>query len=245
MSFVVVIPARYASSRLSAKLLKDIHGKPLIQHTFENAINSKAEQVIIATDDERIETTAQAFGATTCMTHQQHNSGTSRIAEVIEKFSISEDTVIVNVQGDEPMINPKVIDQVASNLVTCDLPMATLCEKIKDKEQYLDPNCVKVVFNKLGRALYFSRAPIPAFRDEEPNLDICFKHIGIYAYRAGFVKQYLQINSSEIELAEKLEQLSVLSEGFDIHVAEACASIGFGVDTQNDLDKVRKALSKS
>ncbi|BBB24573.1 3-deoxy-manno-octulosonate cytidylyltransferase [Isorropodon fossajaponicum endosymbiont JTNG4] len=244
MDFSVIIPARYASSRLPAKLLKDVHGKPLIQLTYENAINSSANRVIIATDDKRIEAVANDFGALTCMTDKHHTSGTSRIAQVLAELGINDDEIIVNAQGDEPMLSPSVIDQVANNLATSPMHMATLYEQIANKAQYLDPNCVKVVFNKAGKALYFSRAAIPFFREAKDfDLKLCFKHVGIYAYRAGFIKQYLTMSSSSYEQVEKLEQLTVLNEGVDIHVALACASIGHGVDTQRDLDKVRKELS--
>ena len=243
MGFSVIIPARYASTRLNAKLLQDIHGKPLIQHTYENAIKSGASRVIIATDDSRIETVANDFGATTCMTGDHHTSGTSRLAEVLDKLSITDGEIIVNVQGDEPMLGASVIEQVANNLANSDMQMATLCENVINQEQYLDPNCVKVVFDKFGKALYFSRSPIPAFREESDfDASLCFKHIGIYAYRSGFIKQYLTMNSSAYEQVEKLEQLTVLNEGFDIHVAPACAPTGFGVDTIEDLAKVREAL---
>lgn len=243
MSFSVIIPARYASSRLSTKLLQDIHGKPLIQHTYENSLKSGAKSVIIATDDIRIVEAANNFGATTCMTSKAHTSGTARIAEVLEILSIDDKQIIVNVQGDEPMLDAQIIKQVAQNLADSKMQMATLCENVTDKAQYLDPNCVKVVFDKFGKALYFSRSPIPAFRDEvvfDPSL--CFKHIGIYAYRSSFIKQYLTLPSSDYEQVEKLEQLTVLNEGFDIHVGKACVPIGFSVDTQADLETVRKAL---
>lgn len=243
MDFGVIIPARYNSRRLKAKLLQDMHGKPLIQHTYENAKKSGASSVIIATDDSRIEQVANDFGAITCMTSKTHTSGTERIAEVLEILNIDDEKIIVNVQGDEPMLGAEVIKQVANNLVVSTMQMATLCENIVNKEQYLDPNCVKVVFDKFGKALYFSRSPIPAFRDEadfDPTL--CFKHIGVYAYRATFIKQYLTMNNSNYEQVEKLEQLSVLSEGFDIHIAQACVPTGFGVDTEKDLKAVRKAL---
>ncbi len=244
MDFSVIIPARYASSRLPAKLLKDIHGKPLIQLTYENALKSNASKVIIATDDNQILKLAEGFGATVCMTDNRHTSGTSRIAQVLEILNINDNEIIVNVQGDEPMLDPKVINQVANNLNKSQMHMATLCEQAIDKQQYLDPNCVKVVFDKLGKALYFSRAPIPYFREEADfDLSLCFKHIGIYAYRSAFIKQYLQMDSSRFEQVEKLEQLTVLNEGFDIHVAKACADTGFGVDTQDDLNKVREALA--
>ena len=244
MNFSVIIPARYDSSRLPAKLLKDIHGKPLIQLTYENALKSGASKVIIATDDERIKEVAIGFGAVVCMTDKNHTSGTARIAEVLTQLDIADDEIVVNVQGDEPMLSSSVIDQVANNLAQSQMQMATLCEQVIDKAQYLDPNCVKVVFNQRGEALYFSRAPIPYFRDEQDfDLSLCYKHIGIYAYRSGFIKQYLQMNSSRFEQVEKLEQLTVLNEGFGIHVAIACSKTGFGVDTQEDLDKVRAALA--
>ena len=212
MGFSVIIPARYASTRLNAKLLQDIHGKPLIQHTYENAIKSGASRVIIATDDSRIETVANDFGATTCMTGDHHTSGTSRLAEVLDKLSITDGEIIVNVQGDEPMLGASVIEQVANNLANSDMQMATLCENVINQEQYLDPNCVKVVFDKFGKALYFSRSPIPAFREESDfDASLCFKHIGIYAYRSGFIKQYLTMDSSAYEQVEKLEQLTVLN----------------------------------
>ncbi|SHN90171.1 3-deoxy-manno-octulosonate cytidylyltransferase [Bathymodiolus heckerae thiotrophic gill symbiont] len=246
MNFSVIIPARYASSRLPAKLLKDIYGKPLIQLTYENAMSSNATQVIIATDDERIRKVCESFGATVCMTSDQHTSGTSRIAQVLNELNIADDEIIVNVQGDEPMLDPKVIDQVANNLYKSKLQMATLCEPVLDKDQYLDPNCVKVVFDKAGKALYFSRSPIPYFRDEQDfDLLLCHKHIGIYAYRSEFITRYLQMPSSRIEQVEKLEQLTVLNEGFDIHIENACGDTGFGVDTQDDLDRVISALAPS
>ncbi|MBT6327089.1 MAG: 3-deoxy-manno-octulosonate cytidylyltransferase [Candidatus Thioglobus sp.] len=243
MDFSVIIPARYASSRLPAKLLQDIHGKPLIQHTFENAVNSGASRVIIATDDQRIESIAKEFGASTCMTGDYHTSGTSRIAEVLELLDIDDEEIIVNVQGDEPMLEPSVIKQVAKNLASSNMEMATLCERVVDKEQYLDPNCVKVVFDKFGKALYFSRSPIPAFRENNDfDVELCFKHIGIYAYRSSFIKQYLTMDSSRYEQVERLEQLTVLNEGFDVHVEKACAPTGYGVDTIDDLEKAREAM---
>ncbi len=243
MNFSVIIPARYASSRLPAKLLKDIHGKPLIQYAYENAISSGASAVIIATDDQRIKTVAQAFGARVCMTGEHHISGTSRIAEALAMLEIEDGQVIVNLQGDEPMLGANIIQQVAANLASSDMQMATLCEAVTDKAQYLDHNCVKVVFDKFGKALYFSRSPIPAFREgEDFDLSMCFKHIGIYAYRAGFIKQCLSMHSSAYEQVEKLEQLTPLYEGFDIHIAPACGTTGYGVDTLEDLQKVREML---
>jgi 3-deoxy-manno-octulosonate cytidylyltransferase (CMP-KDO synthetase) len=241
MDFSVIIPARYDSARLPGKLLKNIHGKTLIERTYLNAILSASKRVIIATDDQKISDVAKTFGAEVCLTSDSHTSGTSRIAEAMELLGFADDEIIVNVQGDEPMLSPKVIDQVAKNLNESNMDMATLCEQIESEELYFDPNCVKVVYNMRGKAMYFSRSPIPAFRNpQELDLGLCYRHIGIYAYRAGFLSQYARLSSSRLEEAEKLEQLTILNEGFDIHVAPACGPTGIGVDTKYDLDKVIK-----
>ena len=245
MGFSVIIPARYASSRLPAKMLKEINGKSLIEHTYSNAIKSNASRVIIATDDERIKTVAEGFGAEVCMTNDSHASGTSRIAEAVSFLNFQNDDVIVNLQGDEPMMSPSAINQVASNLVSSGMSVATLCESIDTEDAYFDENCVKVVYNSRGRAMYFSRSPVPAFRDgQNINLDLCFRHIGLYAYRVNFLKNYSNMPISKLETAEKLEQLTFLMEGFDIHVDVSFASTGYGVDTESDLIKVKKELKK-
>jgi 3-deoxy-manno-octulosonate cytidylyltransferase (CMP-KDO synthetase) len=245
MGFYVIIPARYASSRLPAKMLKEINGKSLIEHTYSNAIKSNASRVIIATDDERIKTVAEGFGAEVCMTNDSHTSGTSRIAEAVSFLNFQNDDVIVNLQGDEPMMSPSAINQVASNLVSSGMSVATLCEAIDTEDAYFDENCVKVVYNSRGRAMYFSRSPVPAFRDgQNINLDLCFRHIGLYAYRVNFLKNYSNMPISKLETAEKLEQLTFLMEGFDIHVDVSFASTGYGVDTESDLIKVKKELKK-
>ena len=245
MGFSVIIPARYASSRLPAKMLKEINGKSLIEHTYSNAIKSNASRVIIATDDERIKTVAEGFGAEVCMTNDSHTSGTSRIAEAVSFLNFQNDDVIVNLQGDEPMMSPSAINQVASNLVSSGMSVATLCETINTEDAYFDENCVKVVYNSRGRAMYFSRSPVPAFRDgQNINLDLCFRHIGLYAYRVNFLKDYRNMPISRLETAEKLEQLTFLMEGFDIHVDVSFASTGYGVDTESDLIKVKKELKK-
>ena len=245
MGFSVIIPARYASSRLPAKMLKEINGKSLIEHTYSNAIKSNASRVIIATDDERIKTVAEGFGAEVCMTNDSHTSGTSRIAEAVSFLNFQNDDVIVNLQGDEPMMSPRAINQVASNLVSSGMSVATLCETIDTEDAYFDENCVKVVYNSRGRAMYFSRSPVPAFRDgQNINLDLCFRHIGLYAYRVNFLKDYRNMPISRLETAEKLEQLTFLMEGFDIHVDVSFASTGYGVDTESDLIKVKKELKK-
>ncbi len=245
MDFSVIIPARYASSRLPAKLLKDINGKTLIEHTYSNAVKSDASRVIIATDDVRIKTIAEDFGAEVCMTNDSHTSGTSRLSEVVSVLNFQDDDVVVNLQGDEPMMSPSAINQVASNLSSSGMSVATLCEKIDTEEAYFDENCVKVVYNSRGKAMYFSRSPIPAFRDSTKiNLDLCFRHIGLYAYRVNFLKDYTNMAISSLEMAEKLEQLTFLTHGFDIHVETSCASTGYGVDTESDLIKVKKELKK-
>ena len=245
MGFSVIIPARYASSRLPAKMLKEINGKSLIEHTYSNAIKSNASRVIIATDNERIKIVAEGFGAEVCMTNDSHTSGTSRIAEAVSFLNFQNDDVIVNLQGDEPMMSPSAINQVASNLVSSGMSVATLCETIDTEDAYFDENCVKVVYNSRGKAMYFSRSPVPAFRDgENINLDLCFRHIGLYAYRVIFLKDYSNMPISRLEMAEKLEQLTFLMEGFDIHVDVSFASTGYGVDTESDLIKVKKELKK-
>ena len=245
MGFSVIIPARYASSRLPAKMLKEINGKSLIEHTYSNAIKSNASRVIIATDNERIKIVAEGFGAEVCMTNDSHTSGTSRIAEAVSFLNFQNDDVIVNLQGDEPMMSPSAINQVASNLVSSGMSVATLCETINTEDAYFDENCVKVVYNSRGRAMYFSRSPVPAFRDgQNINLDLCFRHIGLYAYRVNFLKNYSNMPISKLETAEKLEQLTFLMEGFDIHVDVSFASTGYGVDTESDLIKVKKELKK-
>ena len=245
MGFSVIIPARYASSRLPAKMLKEINGKSLIEHTYSNAIKSNASRVIIATDNERIKIVAEGFGAEVCMTNDSHTSGTSRIAEAVSFLNFQNDDVIVNLQGDEPMMSPSAINQVASNLVSSGMSVATLCETINTEDAYFDENCVKVVYNSRGRAMYFSRSPVPAFRDgQNINLDLCFRHIGLYAYRVNFLKDYSNMPISRLETAEKLEQLTFLMEGFDIHVDVSFASTGYGVDTESDLIKVKKELKK-
>ena len=245
MDFSIIIPARYASSRLPAKLLKDINGKTLIEHTYSNAVKSDASQVIIATDDVRIKTIAEDFGAEVCMTNDSHISGTSRLSEVVSVLNFQDDDVVVNLQGDEPMMSPSAINQVASNLSSSGMSVATLCEKIDTEDAYFDENCVKVVYNSRGKAMYFSRSPIPAFRDSAKiNLDLCFRHIGLYAYRVNFLKDYTNMTISSLEMAEKLEQLTFLTHGFDIHVETSCASTGYGVDTESDLIKVKKEIKK-
>lgn len=245
MSFVVVIPARFASMRLPGKPLLDITGKPMIQHVWERAMESKAEQVLIATDDQRIADAAHAFGAEVAFTRADHPSGTDRLQEVVQQQGWSDDRAVVNVQGDEPLIPAAVINQVADVLLlNARADVATLCEAISDEKQFRDPNVVKVVCNEAGEALYFSRAPI-AWPREGVVENKCwgYRHIGIYAYRAGFLHRYVSWPPCVLEQTEKLEQLRALYKGSVIQVAEACMPIPAGVDTQHDLDMVREYLS--
>lgn len=249
MSFKIVIPARYASSRLPGKPLLDIAGKPMIQHVYERAKESKASHVIIATDDERIEQVATAFGADVCMTRIDHISGTDRLAEVAAKRAFADNDIIINVQGDEPCLPASLINQVADDLVQHpDADMATLFSQIDHQKHIFDPNAVKVIMDKLGYALYFSRAPIPWMRDHfdqqstlPPELPH-YRHIGLYGYRASFLKHYAELESCVLEREESLEQLRALYHGKKIHLTRANINPGHGVDTQNDLDEVRKLL---
>jgi len=250
VSFRVVIPARYASTRLPGKPLIDIGGRPMLQHVHALALESGASEVIIATDDERIRAAAEAFGARVCMTAAHHRSGSERLAEVIARLGYGADEVIVNLQGDEPLMPPALLSQVAAGLLEHPAaPMATLCTPITSAEELFDPNVVKVVRDARGFALYFSRAPIPWDRDalaEHPHTLPAgarhYRHLGIYAYRAGFLARYVATPACELETRESLEQLRVLWMGEKIHVAEAAALPGPGVDTAADLEKVRALI---
>ncbi len=251
MQFHIIIPARYASSRLPGKPLRQLAGKSILQHVYEQASKSKASSIIIATDDERIQQTAEAFGAEVCMTSSEHNSGTERLAEVIEKKAFAENEIILNLQGDEPLMPSVCIDQVASLLQSQpECKMASLCEAITNAEDLFDPNVVKVVLNRHKQAIYFSRATIPWHRDafaksktEIPkSTDPFYRHIGLYAYRAGFVKQYLKLPASPLEKIESLEQLRVLWHDYKIAMAVASQSPGPGIDTEADLKQAERLL---
>ncbi|NUU65266.1 3-deoxy-manno-octulosonate cytidylyltransferase [Enterobacteriaceae bacterium BIT-l23] len=247
MSFVAIIPARYASSRLPGKPLMDIHGKPMIVHVLERARESGATRIIVATDHTDVAKAVEAAGGEVCMTRADHESGTERLAEVVEKCGFADDTPIVNLQGDEPMIPPENLRQVAENLIASGVGMSTLAVPIEDAQEAFNPNAVKVVCDSKGFALYFSRATIPWDRDrfarsrEEPG-DSLLRHIGIYGYRAGFIRRYVSWAPSPLEQLEKLEQLRVLWYGEKIHVAVARKVPGTGVDTPEDLERVRAAM---
>jgi len=248
---VVVIPARYQSSRLPGKVLADIHGKPMIQWVVEKAKLSGASQVIVATDNDEVAKVVTRFGGEVCRTRADHQSGTERLAEVMELYQFSDDEVIVNVQGDEPFIPPENIAQVAKNLAQQNLArMSTLAITINSVEEAFNPNAVKVLTDKNGYALYFSRATIPYDRARflgensanKVNIndigDFYLRHVGIYAYRAGFIKDYVNWPASALEQIEALEQLRVLYQGEKIHVAVAKSNVPVeGVDTPEDLAK--------
>ena len=256
MSFKVVIPSRFASSRLPGKPLLDIAGKPMVQHVWERAVNSAAEEVIIATDHQGIFDIAKDFGATVVMTKPEHESGTDRLQEVSSQLGFNDKDIIVNVQGDEPLIPASVINQTALLMQDPSASMATLYELCSSVEQVFDPNVVKVVTTEtqldLQQALYFSRSPMPWCRDEfslQQTLNklpkgIEYKrHLGIYAYRVSLLNQFIEWPMAQLEQIEKLEQLRVLANGAKINIALACESIPPGVDTQSDLDHVRALMA--
>ncbi|WP_145588204.1 3-deoxy-manno-octulosonate cytidylyltransferase [Yersinia aldovae] len=249
MSFIAIIPARYASTRLPGKPLADIAGKPMVVHVMKRAQESGASRVIVATDHPDVVKTVEEAGGEVCLTRADHQSGTERLAEVIERYGFSDDDIIVNVQGDEPLVPPVIIRQVADNLAAVSAGMATLAVPIASSEEAFNPNAVKVVIDAQGFALYFSRAAIPwereRFAQSKEVIGDCFlRHIGIYAYRAGFIRRYVNWAPSKLEQIELLEQLRVLWYGEKIHVAVAKAVPAVGVDTQEDLDRVRAIMLK-
>ena len=246
MTFKVYIPARYGSTRLPGKPLLEVNGKPLIQHVFERAIASGAAEVVIATDDARIARVASYFGATVVMTSPSLPSGTDRIACAAQVRGETRDLVIVNVQGDEPCMPAAVISQVATLAQDelCDI--ATVCEPM-EQAQLFDPNVVKVVRDQQHRALYFSRATIPWSRAEfdagqhaTAQLGLYRRHVGIYAYRVGFLARFVASPPGELEQIESLEQLRALHFGARVVVADALEPCGIGVDTHADLERLRR-----
>lgn len=253
MSFLVVIPARFSSTRLPGKPLLDIGGQPMIQRVWAQAKLSAASRVIVATDDERVAAAVRGFGGEVCLTRADHESGTDRLQEVAARLDLDDEQIIVNVQGDEPLMPPAVINQVALNLAGSDRAgIATLAKRLRQREEVFNPNVVKVVVDETLHALYFSRAPIPWDRDHwgagEAGGEIggdWARHIGIYAYRVGFLNQFVQWPPGRLERLEKLEQLRALEHGVAIHVDESCEEIPAGVDTAEDLERVRRLLEVS
>jgi len=243
MDVIGVIPARYQSTRFAGKVLADIMGKPMLQHVWERAKQSRMlDDLIIACDDEIILKAANKFGAKAVMTSKEHSCGTDRISEVVNPLDVK---VVINIQGDEPLVHPMMIDSIARALLEDpSVNMATISKKIDDSIQVFDPNVVKVVVDKNNFALYFSRAPIPFL---SPNAEIeqvtYYKHIGLYGYTKDFLFTYKNLPASNLEKTERLEQLRVLSEGFKIKVIETTFET-VGVDTPEDLEKVKEKLQK-
>lgn len=260
MSFSIVIPSRFGSTRLEGKALLEIAGKPMVQRVYEQSCLSDADEVLVATDDSRIADAVNAFGGQVVITSDKHPSGTDRLEEVVTKKAYAKDHVVVNVQGDEPLIPPEVINQVAANLLSnANAGIATLCERITDQSEIVNPNTVKVVRNQHNFAQLFSRAPIPWLRNwpslgsngldssiTMPSDDSIqwFRHIGIYAYRVNVLKQFVSWPMSAGEKAESLEQLRALDNGIAIHCEEAKCRLPGGIDTQDDLDRVRALFNE-
>lgn len=250
MSFIAIVPARAASTRLPGKPLLDIAGKPMIVRTAEQAARSGAQRVIVATDTPEIQAAAQAHGFEALLTRADHPTGTDRLAEVAVRLSLPDDALVVNVQGDEPLIDPRQIDAVAQLLARDDAAaIATCASAIGQAQTLFDPNAVKVVCDRRGRALYFSRAPIPWARDAladgqrtlAPGLP-ALHHIGLYAYRAAFLKCFPALPVGPLERYESLEQLRALENGYAIAVLSTAQQPAAGVDTPADLARVREAF---
>lgn len=245
--FTVVIPARYGSTRFPGKPLADLAGKPMIQHVHERAQESGAARVLVATDDARIAAAASAFGARVVMTRDDHRSGTDRLAEVAEKEGMEAGELVINLQGDEPLMPPELIRQTAAALAQRqEADIATLAAPIRDRDEVFDPNIVKVVRDREGYALYFSRAPIPWDRDgfgrNGPLAAEYLRHLGIYGYRVGFLRRYPQLAEVELERVEALEQLRALWNGARLYVDIAASLPAPGVDTPADAERVSMLL---
>jgi 3-deoxy-manno-octulosonate cytidylyltransferase (CMP-KDO synthetase) len=238
VSFSVIIPARYASTRFPGKPLVDLAGKPMVVRVCERAAQSGARGVHVATDDERIASAVRSHGFSVVMTRSDHPSGTDRLAEAAAQLNLAERDIVVNVQGDEPLIEPALIGQVAARLEGAD--MSTACHAIHDAASLASPNVVKVVLDANGYALYFSRSRIPYPREGAP---VCYRHAGIYAYRVGFLKRYAALPPAPLEKAEALEQLRALWHGHRIAVVVSETDIPPGVDTPQDLEAVRRMLA--
>ena len=248
MYYTVIIPSRYSYTGLPAKALADIAGQPLIVHGVNQANQSAASRVIVATDDDRIAEGLKIVQCEVCMTSPDHQSGSDRLAEVVRQLEFDDQDIVVNVQGDEPIIPPKLIDEVAQSLI--DNPaaqMSTAAHVLSDTEDLNNPNGVKLVTNQKAEALYFSRAAIPFHRDKDHEGDDpinALRHIGIYAYRVGFLKKFSDLPPSTLEKTESLEQLRALENGAIIAVHTIDYDAGIGVDTQQDLDRVRAIIQK-
>ena len=241
--FHVIIPARFQSTRLPGKLLMDVHGQTVLERVYRQALQANPKSIAIATDNQAIVDAATCFGAPVVMTATTHQSGTDRIAEAVSKGDFLPDDIIVNVQGDEPLIAPALITQVAQALSMTDSPMATLCWPIEDTASCTNPNVVQVVRDSQNHALYFSRSSIPANRDDPMSIQGAFRHIGLYAYRAHFLQEMVRWPVCAIEQMEALEQLRVLWAGYKIKVEEACVQPLQDINTIDDLHALRQALA--
>jgi 3-deoxy-manno-octulosonate cytidylyltransferase (CMP-KDO synthetase) len=240
MKKIIVIPARYESTRLPGKPLLEISGKSLIQLVYERASESRLKDgVIIATDDERIMDAARSFHAEAVMTGSSCKSGTDRVFEAVKETDAD---LIVNLQGDEPFIRPDMIDLLFSVMENESLDVATLCTPVAGDNEYADPNTVKVVLDKNGFALYFSRSPIPYLRDGNAR-PVLYKHIGVYGFKGNFLKQFVSMQKSRLEETESLEQLRILENGYKIKVLTTHYD-GFGIDTMDDLQRARLTLDR-
>jgi 3-deoxy-manno-octulosonate cytidylyltransferase (CMP-KDO synthetase) len=243
VSFTVVIPARLASTRLPNKPLADIAGLPMIVRVAQRAALSAAGQVVVATDAPEVAAACVAHGVRALMTRADHPSGSDRLAEAVEQLGLADDAVVVNVQGDEPLIAPAMIDACAATLAAQpDCVMATVAHALVDACEFANPNVVKLVTDKAGRALYFSRAPIAWWRDGAGQPNQALRHVGLYAYRAGFLRRFPTLAVSPLEQIESLEQLRVLWHGERIAVHVSSERPGPGVDTPADLERVRRLL---
>lgn len=249
MKAIGIIPARYASTRLEGKVLRDIAGKPMIQHVYERSSQcTRLAEVHVATDDPRVLSAVEQFGGKAHMTSPLHPSGTDRIAEVAAKL---EADIVVNIQGDEPLISPQMIEgTLLPFLENSGLQMSTLCRRITNPQEVFDPNVVKMVQDREGFALYFSRSPIPFHRDlwkglgastEGRSVGVCYKHFGLYAYRRDFLLRFSSLKPTPLEEIERLEQLRALEYGYRIKVVESVEET-IGVDTEQDLERVRAAF---
>ena len=240
--FHVIIPARYQSTRFPGKLLEQLNGISVLERVYRQVLLAKPKSIAIATESELIAEHAKSFGAQVVMTLPSHETGTDRIAEVIAKGAFASDDIIVNVQGDEPFIAPELIIQVAEGLTQSKAPMATLCWPINDLQMLHNPNVVKVVRTHDNHALYFSRSPIPAHRDDAQSYAHTYRHIGLYAYRASFLLEYVSWPVCQLEQDEALEQLRVLWSGIAIKVEEACIEPLQDINTKEDLVLAEKNL---
>jgi 3-deoxy-manno-octulosonate cytidylyltransferase (CMP-KDO synthetase) len=231
-----IIPARYASTRFPGKPLVEIQGKPMVRWVYERVQSSEVHDLAVATDDERIADCVRGFGGKVVMTSPDHASGTDRCGEAAKAMQPNDNDVVINIQGDEPLISPKEIHLLASAFENPSVQIATLVNPFHDQKLLHDPNVVKVVKAKNGKVLYFSRLPIPYLRDGAIPPKCYYRHIGIYAYRYGVLKEIVQLPTSELENSEKLEQLRWLENGYIIHSLE-CDYQGIGIDTPDDLEK--------